>query len=169
MYVFQIIVGYRPTKKYTLTPSRKKIGKAVDHGSKKALAKQCMEDPVTKRHLFDLVGLSLRREMKVMVSDSTNSLLKSQEVEQMKSFSWASVLDELTNNAPTLLFSFMNAQIQKEPFKHTCHYWSLCSNTPEAPIKQNECVSEDGVNCSLCWTYFKVGNITIRGWGLIMT
>ena len=81
MYVFQILVGYRPTKNYTLTPSRKKIGKAVAHGSKKALAKQCMEDPVTKRHLFDLVGLSLRREMKVMVSDSTNSLLKSQEVE----------------------------------------------------------------------------------------
>ena len=72
-------MGYRPTKKYTLTPSRKKIGKAVAHRSKKALAKQCIS--VTKRHLFDLVGLSLRRELKVMVSDSTNSLLKSQVVE----------------------------------------------------------------------------------------
>ena len=68
-------MGYKPTKRYMLTPSWKKIGKAVAHGSKKALAKQCMEDPVTKRHFFYLVGLSLRRELKVMVSDRTNSLL----------------------------------------------------------------------------------------------
>ena len=127
MYVFQIIVGYRPTKKYTLTPSRKKIGKAVAHGSKKALAKQCMEDPVTKRHLFDLVGLSLRREMKVMVSDSTNSLLKSQEVERMKSFSWASVLDELTNNTPTLLFFLHECTNTKKNHPNTLAIIGACA------------------------------------------
>ena len=39
-----------------------------------------------------------------MVSDSTNSLLRSKSAEDMKLFSWSRVLDELAQHAPTLLF-----------------------------------------------------------------
>ena len=76
--------------------------------------------PSYQEALVDLVGL--------MVSDSTNSLLKSQAVERMKSFSWASVLDELTHNTPTLLV-----------FLRECT--SIKKNHPNTPASIGACAA----------------------------
>ena len=91
-------------KKYLLTPSRKGLGKAVAHGSKESVEKRCLEDPITNKYLFEFIGLKLRRELRSMVSDSTNSLLQSKSAEDMNLFSWSRVLEELAQHAPTLLF-----------------------------------------------------------------
>ena len=71
---------------------------------KKSVEKQCLEDPIINKYLFEFICLKLRRELRNMVSDSTNSLLRSKSAEDMKLFSWSRVLDELTQHAPMLLF-----------------------------------------------------------------
>lgn len=80
------------------------MGKALARGSKRALAKDCLQDKITSKHLWDLIGLRLRRELRNMVSDTTHSILRSQSAEPMKSFSWDAVINELLQHAPTLLF-----------------------------------------------------------------
>ena len=95
---------YKPPKRYTLTPSRKRIGKAVARGSKKNnIAQECFKDPVTTKYVINHLGNTLQREMKVMVSDNTSSVLRSQDIESMKNFSWDLVLQELHMHAPNFL------------------------------------------------------------------
>ena len=99
----QVRVGYRQPRQYSLTPSRKRMGKAVARGSKKAIVQECFKDTVTTKHVLNHLGKILRREMKAMVSDNTGSLLRSQEIESMQNFSWDVVLQELHAHAPNLL------------------------------------------------------------------
>ena len=49
------------------------MGKAVAHGSKKSMAKQCLEDSITRKHLFELIGIKLRNEIRIMASENTGS------------------------------------------------------------------------------------------------
>ena len=62
------------------------MGKAVAHGSKKSMAKQCLEDSITRKHLFELIGIKLRNEVRIMASENTGSFLQSTTTEELKSF-----------------------------------------------------------------------------------
>lgn len=95
-------VGYKKPKTYFLTPTRKKIGKAVARGSKCTVARECFSDPTTRNFALNYLGTILRKEIKTMVSHNTNSILHSP-VSSMKCFTWDTLLDELKKYAPTFL------------------------------------------------------------------
>ena len=121
-------MGYKkPKKYYLLTPSRKGLGKAIAHGSKNSVAKRCLEDPITNKFLFEFIGLKLRRELRSVVSDSTNSLLWSKSAEDMKLFSWSRVLDELAQHAPTLVFILRACLKTKTVKKDTTSIIGACA------------------------------------------
>lgn len=97
-------VAYKIPKVYPLTPIRRKlIGKAVARGSKLTVAKECLKDPVTKKYIFNIIGNTIRKEMKVMVSDKVDSILRSQCANKLKIFNWNLLMSELTVHAPYLL------------------------------------------------------------------
>ena len=90
------------------------------------MAKRCLED-LTKKYLFEFIGLKLRRELRNMVSDSTNSLLRSKSAEDMQLFSWSRVLDELAQHAPTLLFILRACVKTKTVKKDTTSIIGACA------------------------------------------
>ena len=67
---FQINVNYkaRPRHYSLLTPRRRRMGKCVARGSKKALVDQCYADPETKKFIMKKIGRVLKEEVKKMCS-----------------------------------------------------------------------------------------------------
>jgi hypothetical protein len=89
-----------------LTPSRKRIGRAVARRSRSALVAEVLKDPTTKQCMMKRIGLLIRREMRQMCS--IESILKSQSKCDLKDFTWKKLLCELELNAP-LLFSILQS------------------------------------------------------------
>lgn len=59
------------------TPSRKHLGKAVTRGSRTKIATECLQGPKTKDCVNKRIGHEMRKEIKVMCSDATASILRS--------------------------------------------------------------------------------------------
>ena len=68
-----------------------------------SMARECLKDPVTRSHVLNQLGVIIRKEIKSMASDTTGSILRSQCVDDVKSFTWRKVTNELAIYAPTLL------------------------------------------------------------------
>ena len=101
MYVH---VNYeKKARTYNLTPSRKKVGKAVARGSKKAVINECMKDPTMQKYIILILGGRLRRELASMCSEAANSILRQQSSDAICEFSWGKLHDELEARAPTFL------------------------------------------------------------------
>lgn len=78
------------------------------------MIQQCFKDPVTRAHMLNKIGQVLRHEIKIMCSDTTNSVLQSLDTNELKMFTWDKVLSELKLHAPALvsiLFSCTRTQI----------------------------------------------------------
>ena len=76
--------------------------------SHKTIAKEALKSTKTKQYIVKALGKELALEIKAMASDSTNSILQSQEPENLIKFKWNMLHDELSANAPqlkSLLFS----------------------------------------------------------------
>ena len=71
------------------------------------------KDPATKIIILNHLGVILRNEMSVMVSDNVGSLLRSNNMDDMKCFSWSKLVDELRVHAPTLLH-LLQAMVKKK-------------------------------------------------------
>ena len=69
-----------------------------------SLAKQCLRDPQTRKHVVHQISIVIKKEMKVMASDNAGSIMRSQSIEDMKGFTWKKALDDLALHAPTLLY-----------------------------------------------------------------
>ena len=111
----QVQVHYqKKPRSYHLTPRRKKVGKAVARGSKKAVVRECMKDPAMHKYTIQVVGQCVRQELASLCSESVKSVLQEQSLDAMCSFSWAKLHKELQENAPTLLsFLEMCTQTRK--------------------------------------------------------
>ena len=96
-------MGYKRPKSYLLTPRRRRIGKAVGRGSRKAIARECIKDSITLKYALGFLGNAIKKEMKALASDSSNSVLKGQNIPSMSNFGWEKVLEELNVHAPILL------------------------------------------------------------------
>ena len=79
------------------------MGKALARGSRKKIALECLSDAVTRTHVLKGIGREVRQEMKVMCSEATSSILKSNKKEDLSSFSWSKLSEELSTNAPLFL------------------------------------------------------------------
>ena len=120
-------MNYKKPKSYTLTPSRKKLGRSVARGSRYSLAVQCWEDPTIKRYILKLLSVSLRREIAAMCSDKTNSLLKEQSQDCLQNFSWSKLEAELNNHAPTLYFVLHSCFTTKVPRQNSTYMLCTCA------------------------------------------
>ncbi|XP_064384807.1 uncharacterized protein LOC135333715 isoform X2 [Halichondria panicea] len=97
-----IKVCYKTPKTFLLTPSRKHIGKAIARKSRKKVAMEALKDPTTRKYLLKMVGIELAKEVKCMSSESANSILQSQNPDDLRQFSWEMLLNELSMFAPVL-------------------------------------------------------------------
>lgn len=86
-----------------LTPSRKHMGKAVARRSKNAIVRELLENPVTKSYVVKKIGVLVRKELVLMCSEKTKSVLSSQSISDLKAFNWKALLAELSSSAPILL------------------------------------------------------------------
>ena len=78
------------------------MGKAVARKKKKTIAAETLKDPVLKGYVVDLIGKEVAKELKNMASTKAESVLQSQDVAQLKLFSWDVLLNELSEVAATL-------------------------------------------------------------------
>lgn len=111
----QVHLGYKKPRTYVLTPSRKHIGKAVARGSRKAVAYESLNDPVTRKYVLAKVGSIVRSELACMCSDKTDSILRSQSASDMKHFEWDKLLSELEAHTPVLLSILQSCTQTRRP------------------------------------------------------
>ena len=96
-----------------LTPTRKKIGKAVARGSKYAIVRECFTDPKTRQFVLNYLGNIICKEIKTMVSLESNSILQSSKLEDFK---WDMLLNELNKiNMLLSLLIYFNASPKPKP------------------------------------------------------
>ncbi len=90
-----------------LTPSRKKIGKAVARKSFKSIARECFKLPQTHKYILQHLGVLLRKEIKYMCSQKVNSILQRPLLHVHDSpFIWSSLMDELKTTCTSASLSF---------------------------------------------------------------
>lgn len=95
-------VGYKRPRTFLLIPQRKHLGKAVARRSKTAIAAECMKDRAVQKHILKLVGKMVHAEIKKFCSHSANSILKRDDPQCIKTFSWESFNCEISKFAPVL-------------------------------------------------------------------
>lgn len=124
----QIQIGYegRP-RTYTLTPSRKRMGKAVARGSRISIANQCLNDEDISKHVIKKICRMVRAEMEVMCSDKVDSTLKHHSREELLSFSWEKIYNEMQQHAPTFLEILLAATATRCPRPNQEAVISMCS------------------------------------------
>ena len=86
-----------------LTPSRKRIGKAVARGSRLAIVSHCLDDAVVRKHIISRIGKMVQSEVATLCSDRCNSILRRHSKEQLLKFKWENVNLEMGEHAPILL------------------------------------------------------------------
>ena len=80
------------------------MGKAVARGSRKKIAIECLNDPITRKHVLKAIGSEIRKEMKMMCCDATASVLQSDKKEDLSTFTWSALMGELSKYAPTFMY-----------------------------------------------------------------
>ena len=72
----QIQIGYSERRTYNLTPTRRKIGKALARGSRFSIANQCLNDQEVSGHIFKKVCKMIQSEVEELCSDRVDSTFK---------------------------------------------------------------------------------------------
>ena len=91
---------------HRLTPSRRKIGKAIARQSKASVVAQCMKDNVMFNYIIIRISRILQSELRKLCS--VDSLLKENSTTAFQEFSWNNLIKEIQDHAP-LLLSVMTA------------------------------------------------------------
>lgn len=61
-----------------------------------------MNDAVVRKHILKLVGKAVHKEMKTLCSDSANSIIRCDDLQKLKKFTWQSFSSEISKFAPVL-------------------------------------------------------------------
>ena len=126
LYV-QVSIGYKKPKRVILTPLRKRVGKAIARGSRKAVAEQCFKDPSTKKYLLEVFGREIRKDIRHISSSKTPSCLRYSSPEDLCTFTWDKLLTELSTGAPTLLEILRAATRKRIPRSNTIGVICMCA------------------------------------------
>ena len=73
------------------------------------------------------IGILLRRELALMCSDETNSILRSQSMSDLRKFTRNSLLSELSLKAPTLLSILQSCTYLSKPCQNRSTVIGMCS------------------------------------------
>lgn len=114
-------------RNYHLTPSRKKVGKAVARGSKKQVVSECMKDPRMKTYPIQLLGRQLRNELTSLCSNSTNSILQDLSTDALREFTWGKLYSEVEAKAPTPLALLQMCTYTREPRHNRIAIIGMCA------------------------------------------
>ena len=133
------------------------MGKLLARGTRKSLASQCLRQPNCRLHVLDGIGQIVASEIKVLCSLSFNSVLRSADVNDLKTFSWEKVLSEAKNCAPTLLQlleSCTRPRIGRSPNpnRKASYHWFVHMHTLQIQVPFHEPLSEDYFPHPVCWT-----------------
>ena len=112
-------------RKYTLTPSRKAMGKAVARRSKQSLIVQALKDPVTKVFIVKKIGILLKQELTQMCSDKAKSFLQYQSASVLE-FEWDTLIAELSIHAPVLLSLLSSCTMTRKPRQNSSAVIGMC-------------------------------------------
>lgn len=93
-------VGYKQPRSYKLTPSRKHLGKHIARGNKFSIARDCMKDPVLRKHVVKKMGILLRKELRQLCA---SKVLQGNPHSRLAMFTWDVLLADMEQHAPTLL------------------------------------------------------------------
>ena len=137
----------------TLTPTRKPAGKALARHSRCALMSELLKDPANTKYLLRRIGILLRRELALMCSDQTNSILRSQSMSDLRNFTWNSLLSELSLKAPTLLSIHI---LVKATSKLKCCDWHVLSSALETQILKNVHCAKSYISSFGFWRLQKI-------------
>ena len=61
--------------------------------SKSALVAEVLRDPITRQYMIKRVGMIVKRELSLMCSEKTGSILSSKDVCDLKEFTWDKLCD----------------------------------------------------------------------------
>ena len=86
----------------------------VGRGSKRSIVKLLLNEPRYREIIKIEIGLIIQRELRVLSSKKTSSLLRDKSKEGILSFSWDSMWKELAVNTPTLL-NILEAVFSSKP------------------------------------------------------
>ena len=109
-----------------MTPTRKRFGKALARGCRKAIAEECIKDTVTHRFLKEQLARVIRRDLRAISSTKANSLLSQKTAESLTTFSWDMLLDEFHSKAPFLMFILNVCMETKGQRKNTKGVVGMC-------------------------------------------
>ena len=68
-----------------------------------AIVTHCLKDATVRQHIITKIGKLLQSEVATLCSNRCNSALRCPSNEQILSFEWVRVLQEMQEHAPTLL------------------------------------------------------------------
>ncbi len=124
----QVNIEYKSgLKSFTLTPNRKHLGKSLARRSTYAIISDLMNNPGSRNYILKKIGTMLRQELTVMSSHKTKSILGSQDIADMKKFTWSKVLDELSLNAPILHSLLLSCTYRRRPRMNRDAIVGMCS------------------------------------------
>lgn len=111
-----------------MTPSRKKIRKALARGSRVAIATQCLDDDVMSKHIIKKVCRMVKSEMEALCSDKVDSTLRHHSRDELMTFEWSSIYSELQQHAPILLEVLLAATSTRCPRPNREALISMCAS-----------------------------------------
>ena len=94
--------------------------------SKKSVANEAMKDPDIKKYIVKLVGKEVSKEVRCMASDSADSILKSMDADQLKCFTWDTLLNEIGRFAPVLQTILESSTRTRVPRSNTKGVIGMC-------------------------------------------
>ena len=80
----------------------KTLARSVGRKHRASIARQAMKDSQIKMKVLDILGRHVQKEMKLLCSKNTPSVLRDNSPDAVKKFSWNAVTSELETRAPTL-------------------------------------------------------------------
>lgn len=90
-------------------------GESSSQKEQKTIAAEALRDSTTKGYVVSIIGSDLLREIRAMASDRANSILQSQNPDNLKQFKWDTLLCELSEYAPVLSRLLLLAAKTKRP------------------------------------------------------
>jgi len=99
------------------------MGKAIGRGSKRSVIDECMKDNTKCEYIFKKVRRVTRSEITTLCS---NSMLRQQTANDLKTFSWDALLIELQSKAPFLMIILDSCTTTKRPRSNRRAIMGMC-------------------------------------------
>lgn len=104
------------------------MGKSIARGSKKKLIDQCYDDPDTRHIMLRKIGKIMKKEVKLICSEKTASVLRSESYDDIKNFTWDKLIQEMRVHTPVLTDILCSCTSTKNPSSNRMAIVGLCGS-----------------------------------------